>query len=85
MKIELINDKSCKLIRGKLGVGQNLISVHDGKICHVILITTKIKSRTEVSWDLNLVALKNFKNKIRIPISRGLLFHSNIISYGPIL
>ena len=83
--MDLINNKNCKLIRGKVGVGQTLISVHDGKICPVILITTKIKSRTEVSWDLNLVALKNFKNKIRIPISRGILFHSNIISYGPIL
>lgn len=87
MKIELVNGTGtgCKIIRGKIGIGQNLISILGGKIVNVLVVSTKIKTRTEISWDVNLVALKNSKNKIRVPISRGLLFHPNIISYGYIL
>ena len=80
MKMEIINDKNIsKLIRGKVGVGQKLVSVHKGKILHVVLVTTKIKTLTEISWDSNLVVPKSIKNRIRHPISKGILSNSNIV------
>ena len=80
MKIEIINDiKACKLIKGKLGIGQNLVSVHKGKVLHVIMVATKLKTFTGISWDSNLAVPKAVKHKIRYPISKGTSFHSNII------
>ena len=79
--MEIINDKnSCRLIRGKIGVGQNLVSVSRGKILHAILVATKVKTLTGISWDSNLVVPKNIKNRIRFPISKGTLSNSNIVS-----
>jgi len=78
--MEIINDKNIsKLIRGKVGVGQNLVSAHKGKILHAVLVTTKIKTLTEISWDSNLVAPKSTKSRIRHPISKGTLSNSNIV------
>ena len=75
MSLEILGYKdTCRHVRGKVGIAQNLTVSFQGKIERFILITTKSRTLTGIQWDKNKGCLlsSNNKSKIFLPCSKGI-------------
>ena len=60
------------MIRGKLGIGQEITIRHEGKVKRVVIVTTKKPTPTGVRYDKNQVMSKEQRVKVKGPISKCL-------------
>ena len=75
MDLELLGYKdNCRLIKGDIGIAQNLTVSFRGKVERFTIITTKSRTLTGIRWDKNKGCLlsSNNKSKISLPCSKGI-------------
>ena len=85
MKLQVIGAKTPGyMIRGKLGIGQEITIRHEGKVQRVVVVTTKKRTPTGVRYDKNQVMSKEQRVKVKGPKSKGLTAEMQALGGQPL-